>query len=236
MLTSIIGNDHRCPAGCWGGAGDHGGGTTAHQGSRSLGSWICWQAVPSVVYGLLGIFALIPAIKPVVDFLTTTLGTVPVIGVAFQGPFFGVSYFSAGWCSRSWSCRSSRRSAVKSSEVRRATRKRRAGSWGDTLGDDPHCRAATGTLRHRRRIAPGTWPSVRRDHRGDHGHRQCRAAHQREHLFARGDDVERHRHEFTEATEPFHLSALFVVGFWLLIVALVVNIVARLVVRRGVAL
>jgi ABC-type phosphate transport system permease subunit len=42
--------------------------------------------------------------------------------------------------------------------------------------------------------------------------------------------------EFTEATEPFHLSALFVVGFWLLIVALLVNIVARLVVRRGVAL
>ena len=53
-------------------------------------------AVPSVVYGFWGIFALIPAIKPVVDFLTTTLGTVPVIGVAFQGPFFGVSYFSAG--------------------------------------------------------------------------------------------------------------------------------------------
>jgi phosphate transport system permease protein len=42
--------------------------------------------------------------------------------------------------------------------------------------------------------------------------------------------------EFTEATEPFHLSALFVVGFWLLIVALIVNIIARLVVRRGVAL
>jgi phosphate ABC transporter permease protein PstC len=42
--------------------------------------------------------------------------------------------------------------------------------------------------------------------------------------------------EFTEATEPFHLSALFVVGFWLLIVALLVNIIARLVVRRGVAL
>src|ERR1017187_8371391 len=52
-------------------------------------------AVPSVVYGFWGIFALIPAIKPVVDFLTTTLGTVPVIGVAFSGPFFGYSYFTA---------------------------------------------------------------------------------------------------------------------------------------------
>jgi len=42
--------------------------------------------------------------------------------------------------------------------------------------------------------------------------------------------------EFTEATEPFHLPSLFVVGFWLLILALVVNIIARAVVRRGVAL
>src|SRR6202165_690104 len=53
-------------------------------------------AVPSVVYGFWGIFALIPAIKPVVNFLASTLGTVPVIGVAFSGPFFGVSYFTAG--------------------------------------------------------------------------------------------------------------------------------------------
>lgn len=53
-------------------------------------------AVPSVVYGFWGIFAFIPAIRPLVDFLTSTLGTVPVIGVAFAGPFFGVSYFTAG--------------------------------------------------------------------------------------------------------------------------------------------
>jgi phosphate transport system permease protein len=42
--------------------------------------------------------------------------------------------------------------------------------------------------------------------------------------------------EFTEATEPFHIESLFVVGFWLLIVALIVNVIARMVVRRGVAL
>jgi phosphate transport system permease protein len=38
--------------------------------------------------------------------------------------------------------------------------------------------------------------------------------------------------EFTEATEPFHLSSLFVVAFWLLVIALIVNIVGKLIVRR----
>jgi phosphate transport system permease protein len=39
--------------------------------------------------------------------------------------------------------------------------------------------------------------------------------------------------EFTEATEPFHLSALFVVvASWLLIIALAVNIAGKLVIRR----
>lgn len=38
--------------------------------------------------------------------------------------------------------------------------------------------------------------------------------------------------EFTEATEPFHLSSLFVVAFWLLIVSLIVNTVGKLIVGR----
>jgi len=53
-------------------------------------------AIPSVVYGSWGIFALIPALKPIVNFLTSTLGSVPGIGVFFAGPFFGVAYFTAG--------------------------------------------------------------------------------------------------------------------------------------------
>jgi phosphate transport system permease protein len=42
--------------------------------------------------------------------------------------------------------------------------------------------------------------------------------------------------EFTEATEPLHLEALFVVGFVLLIVAIIVNALARVIVKRNVAL
>ena len=50
-------------------------------------------AVPSVIYGLLGIFILVPMLQHyVVPLLKSTLGFLPI----FQGTFYGVSYFSAG--------------------------------------------------------------------------------------------------------------------------------------------
>ncbi|EQD75886.1 phosphate ABC transporter, inner membrane subunit PstC, partial [mine drainage metagenome] len=50
-------------------------------------------AVPSVIYGLLGIFLLIPILRStVVPTLKHTLGFLPI----FKGPFYGVSVFSAG--------------------------------------------------------------------------------------------------------------------------------------------
>jgi phosphate transport system permease protein len=38
--------------------------------------------------------------------------------------------------------------------------------------------------------------------------------------------------EFTEATEPYHLDSLFVVGTLLLIITLLVNVLGKLVVSR----
>jgi phosphate transport system permease protein len=50
-------------------------------------------AVPSVIYGLLGIFILLPIIRDyLVPALRHTLGFLPL----FQGPFYGVSLLSAG--------------------------------------------------------------------------------------------------------------------------------------------
>jgi phosphate transport system permease protein len=50
-------------------------------------------AVPSVIYGLLGIFVLVPILQhSVVPALKTVLGALPI----FQGAFYGVSIFSAG--------------------------------------------------------------------------------------------------------------------------------------------
>jgi phosphate transport system permease protein len=49
-------------------------------------------AVPSVVYGLWGIFVVIPALKPVQQWLADTLDAVPFVG----GPVAGPSYAIAG--------------------------------------------------------------------------------------------------------------------------------------------
>ncbi len=49
-------------------------------------------AVPSVIFGLLGIFVLIPILRTVEPGLRAVLGFLPI----FQGAFYGVSMFSAG--------------------------------------------------------------------------------------------------------------------------------------------
>jgi phosphate transport system permease protein len=49
-------------------------------------------AVPSVIFGLIGIFVLLPALTAVVPGLKAALGFLPI----FSGPFYGVSIFSAG--------------------------------------------------------------------------------------------------------------------------------------------
>lgn len=49
-------------------------------------------AVPSVIYGLLGIFVMVPLLREAEPFIRTLLGWTPL----FDGPFYGVSLFSAG--------------------------------------------------------------------------------------------------------------------------------------------
>ncbi len=54
-------------------------------------------AVPSVIYGLLGIFVVVPLMRSVVGpVLINTLGHVPVIGMFFKGPNYGVGFLTAG--------------------------------------------------------------------------------------------------------------------------------------------
>jgi len=43
-------------------------------------------AIPSVVFGLWGIYVLIPALRPVADWLHAHLGMVPLFGTPFNGP------------------------------------------------------------------------------------------------------------------------------------------------------
>ena len=54
-------------------------------------------AVPSVIYGLLGIFIVVPLMRTIIGpALINTLGTLPGIGILFRGPNYGVGFFTAG--------------------------------------------------------------------------------------------------------------------------------------------
>jgi phosphate transport system permease protein len=194
-------------------------------------------AVPSVVYGFWGIFALIPALKPIGDFLASTVGKVPVIGVAFSGPYFGYSYFTAGvvlaimvlpiiaavcreifaTTATSWKEAATALGATRWEVARVAVyRPSRTGILGASilgLG-----RALGETIA----VTMVIGNSVLAINKSILGQGATMAS-----VIA---------NEFTEATEPFHLQALFVVAFWLLIVALVVNIIARRIVAAQAAL
>jgi phosphate transport system permease protein len=54
-------------------------------------------AVPSVIYGLIGAFTIIPLLRNYIEpFLKHTLGQLPLIGPAFSGPAMGFGYLAAG--------------------------------------------------------------------------------------------------------------------------------------------
>ena len=57
-------------------------------------------AVPSVIFGLLGVFLLLPALERMVPVLKQFLGFLPI----FSGPFYGVSIFSASIVLSSHDC------------------------------------------------------------------------------------------------------------------------------------
>jgi phosphate transport system permease protein len=54
-------------------------------------------AVPSVIYGLLGVFIVVPLMRTTIGpALIGTLGRLPVVGKLFQPPNYGVGFFTAG--------------------------------------------------------------------------------------------------------------------------------------------
>ncbi|MCK9508583.1 MAG: phosphate ABC transporter permease subunit PstC [Pigmentiphaga sp.] len=54
-------------------------------------------AIPSIIYGMWGLFIFAPVFKEYVQpLLSSTLGNVPGIGILFQGPAFGIGMLTAG--------------------------------------------------------------------------------------------------------------------------------------------
>jgi phosphate transport system permease protein len=190
-------------------------------------------AIPSVVYGFWGIFALIPALHPVVNFLTSTLGRVPVIGAAFAGPFFGVSYFTAG--------------VVLAIMVLPIVTAICREVFATAPSDEKEAALALGMTRWEM-LRTAVLPRSRSGIAGAGILGLGRALGETiavtmvignsvlaitASIFGQGATMPSViANEFTEATEPFHLQSLFVVAMWLLVIALVVNAAGKLVVRR----
>jgi phosphate transport system permease protein len=190
-------------------------------------------AIPSVVFGFWGIFALIPAVQPIVSFLTSTLGKVPGIGAVFAGPFFGLSYFTAGIIL-----------AIMVLPIVTALCRE---IFATTPADEKEAALALGMTRWEM-LRTAVLPRSRSGIVGASILGLGRAFGETiavtmvignnvlsitKSIFSTGATMASViANEFTEATEPFHLDSLFVVAGWLLIISLIVNIAGKLVVRR----
>jgi phosphate transport system permease protein len=192
-----------------------------------------FAAVPSVVYGFWGIFALLPVLHPIADHLTSWLGGIPVVGKVFAGPFFGPSYFAAGIvlaimvlpivtaiCREIFAVApvaekeaalalgATRWEMLRMSVLKRST----AGVFGASLLGLG--RAFGETIAVTMLIGNSVLGITTS-------------------IFGQGATMPSViANEFTEATEPFHLQSLFVVGTLLLLITLVVNVLGKLVVSR----
>jgi phosphate transport system permease protein len=191
-------------------------------------------AIPSVVYGFWGIFALLPALKPIGDGLAGTLGSVPVLGKAFAGPFFGPSYFAAGIVLAimvlpivTALCREV--FAVAPSAEKEAALALGATRWEMLrMAVLPRSRSGiTGAAILGLGRAIGETIAVTMLV----GNNVLNIATS---ILGQGATMPSViANEFTEATEPYHLSALFVVAAWLFAIAIVVNVAGKLVIRRA---
>jgi phosphate transport system permease protein len=192
-----------------------------------------FAAVPSVVYGFWGIFALLPVLHPIADNLTSWLGGIPVIGKVFAGPFFGPSYFAAGIvlaimvlpivtaiCREVFAVApvaekeaalalgATRWEMLRMSVLKRST----AGIFGASLLGLG--RAFGETIAVTMLIGNSVLAITTS-------------------IFGQGATMPSViANEFTEATEPFHLQSLFVVGTLLLLITLVINVLGKVVVSR----
>ncbi len=190
-------------------------------------------AIPSVVYGFWGVFALIPALKPVGTFLADTLGHVPLLGAAFNGPFFGYSYFAAGVVL-----------AIMILPIITAICRE---VFAVAPSDEKDAALALGATRWEM-LRMAVLPRSRSGIVGASILGMGRAIGETiavtmvignsvlaitTSILGQGSTMASVIvNEFTEANQPFHLDSLFVVALWLLALSLVVNVAGKAVVSR----
>jgi phosphate transport system permease protein len=192
-----------------------------------------FAAIPSVVYGFWGIFALIPAIRPyAVDISTWSAGK-PILGTVLAGPFFGPSYAVAGLvlaimilpiitaiCREVFAVApvAEKEAALALGATRwemlrmAVLRRSRVGIFGaGILGLG---RAFGETIAVTMVIGNSVLAITKS-------------------VFGQGATMPSViANEFTEATEPYHLQSLFVVATLLLLITVLVNMLGKLAVSR----
>ena len=190
-------------------------------------------AVPSVVYGFWGIFALLPALRPFASFFEGTFGKIPVVGAFFAGPFFGFSYLAASVVLAIMIL------PIVTSIVREV--------FSSVPAAQTQAAYALGATRWET-IRKAVIPYGRSGIFGASFLGLARAFGETiavtmvignnvlnisKSILGQGATMASViANEFTEANQPFHLESLFVVAFWLLLITLVVNVVARAVISR----
>ena len=189
-------------------------------------------AIPSVVYGFWGVFALIPALGPIGRGLTSVSG-IPVIGWLFQGPFFGYSVFAAGVVLAIMVLPIVTAICREVFDTAPVAEKEGALAFGATkwemlrLAVLPRSRsgivgaAILGLGRAFGETIAVTMLIGNNVLTIPHG--IMRAGSTMPSVIA---------NEFTEANQPFHLDSLFVVAFGLLLLSLLVNMIGKRIVGR----
>lgn len=190
-------------------------------------------AVPSVVYGFWGITVLVPALRPLAGFMEDSLARIPGIGGFFRGPFFGFSILAASIVlsimvlptviaiSREVFAtvpRDHREAAIALGGTRWEVIRTavlpysRSGvvgasflGLGRALGETIAVTMVIGNS-----VLGISWSIL--------GQGATLAS-----VIA---------NEFTEANQPFHIESLFVAGFALMVLTLIVNVIARAIVGR----
>jgi phosphate transport system permease protein len=191
-------------------------------------------AIPSVVYGFWGIFAFLPAIKPIGAGISDALGGVPVIGAVFAGPFFGPSYVAAALVLAIMVLPIVTALCREVFAVAPIAEKEAALALGATRWEMlrmavlPRSRSGIvgASILGLGRAIGETIAVTMLIGNSVQGISAS--------IFGQGATMPSViANEFTEATEPFHLPSLFVVAAWLFVIAIIVNVAGKLVIRRA---
>ena len=190
-------------------------------------------AVPSVVFGLWGIYVLAPAMVPVYHWLHDVLGGVPILGSLFGERRQRCNFMTAGLILAIMIVPIITSITREVFDTVPDSDKQAAWALGATRWEMIKGAVLPAQLRrHRRRGHAGPRPGDGRDHRGRPGHRHARCRSPRTSSSAATSIPAVIVDQFGESSGDF-TAALIGMGVVLFVVTVLVNLLAQVVVRRA---